>query len=103
MSRHSRYHPDDDDEDRADDYDAYRDYDPDDLETYPSGIYDDDGPPVIPCPYCRAEILEGSEQCPRCGNYVSREDAPSGGPKSRFWMVMMILALLIMAVWVIGG
>jgi predicted nucleic acid-binding Zn ribbon protein len=103
MSRRSRDHPDHDDDDGTDEYDADRDYDPDEPETYPSGLYDDDGPAVVPCPFCRAEVLEDTERCPRCGNYLSREDAPSREPKSRFWMVMMILALLLAAFWVIAG
>ena len=37
------------DDDDSDEYDAYRDYDPDVPETYPQGLYDDDGPPLVPC------------------------------------------------------
>jgi predicted nucleic acid-binding Zn ribbon protein len=99
----TRHHePDDDDPDDWDDeYDAARDYDPDDLETYPEGLYGDDGPPTVPCPHCRAEIIEDSEQCPRCGNYLSREDAPPrrGGA----WVILMILALIAVAILVAGN
>jgi hypothetical protein len=95
--------PDDDDpEDWDDEYDAARDYDPDDPETYPEGLYVDNSPDTVPCPHCRAEIIEDAERCPRCGNYLSREeDAPArrGGG----WIILMILALLAALVLVAGG
>lgn len=99
MPRYKHNEPDEDDE--SDDYDAYRDYDPEKRETYPEGLYDDDGPPLVPCPHCREEILEESEQCPHCGMYTSKEDAPSES-KSRVWVVVMVLALLAAALFVLG-
>ena len=102
MPRSTHDDPDEDDEyDPADEYDAYRDYDPEDLETYPQGLYDDDGPPLVPCPYCKREIAEEAEQCPHCENYISKEDAP-GESKSRFWIVLMVLAMLVAALWAAG-
>jgi hypothetical protein len=83
--------PDDDEE--GDDYDAETDYDPDDPETYPAGVYVDDERALVPCPHCRAEIDEESEQCPKCGMFISKEDAPSGG-KSSVWVILLTLALL---------
>jgi predicted nucleic acid-binding Zn ribbon protein len=88
-----------DDWDGSDEYDAERDYDPDDPETYPEGLYDDDGPPTVQCPYCRADILEDSEQCPKCGKYLSREDAPARS-RGGAWVIVLILALLAVAMWV---
>jgi hypothetical protein len=99
-----RDHSDDDepgDWDDPDDYDAERDYDPDDPETYPEGLYVDDSPATEPCPYCRAEILEDTEQCPRCGRYISDEDAPRQS-RGGVWIIVMILALLAVAIWVSG-
>jgi hypothetical protein len=89
-----------DDWDESDEYDAARDYDPDDPETYPQGLYDDDGPPLTPCPHCRADVFEDSEQCPRCGAYLSGEDAPAG--RGGVWVVVMILALLAGVILVAG-
>ena len=66
MPRTTYDDPDDDGYD-ADNYDVDDDYDPDDPETYPQGLYDDDGPPLVPCPYCRREIAEDVERCPHCG------------------------------------
>jgi predicted nucleic acid-binding Zn ribbon protein len=102
MARTRPREPDDDDpDDWDDDYDAARDYDPDDPETYPQGLYDDDGLPTIPCPYCKAEILEESERCPKCGNYLSNEDAPR--QRGGTWIILMILALVAAAILVAGG
>ena len=49
-------------------------------------------PRTVRCPHCRAEIDEESEQCPKCGMYISKEDAP--GNKSPVWIIVMALALL---------
>lgn len=106
MPRHRREVQDDDDDDDegydpSDEYDAYRDYDPDDEETYPDGVYNDDGPPVVPCPYCKREIAEDAERCPYCENYLSKEDAPPS-QKSWFTIVMLALAILIAVMWLFG-
>ena len=59
----------------------------------PDGVYHDDEWPTIPCPWCREEIAEESQQCPKCERYLSKEDAPSS-PKSWFWIVLMAAAIL---------
>jgi hypothetical protein len=82
-------------EEEGDDYDAERDYDPDDPETYPEGLYADDSREVVACPHCRAEIDEESEQCPKCGMFISDEDEYQ--PRERkpgTWIILMVLALL---------
>jgi hypothetical protein len=89
-----------DDEPDGDEYDAETDYDPDDPETYPAGVYADDERAVVPCPHCRAEIDEEAEQCPKCGMYISSEDAPPRR-KSAVWIVVMVLALLAALMWVV--
>ncbi|MBN9118896.1 MAG: zinc-ribbon domain-containing protein [Planctomycetes bacterium] len=93
MARTRYDDPDEDDGDHYDDYGAETDYDPDDPETYPAGLYVDDERAVVSCPHCRAEIDEEAEQCPRCGAFISEEDAPGGG-RSATWIVLMALALL---------
>ena len=100
MSR-TRYDEPDDDEGEYDEYDAEHDYDPDDPETYPAGLYADDERAVLPCPHCRAEIDEDAEQCPKCGMYLTGEDAPREG-KSAAWIVLMALAFLAALAWVFG-
>ncbi|VTR92288.1 unnamed protein product [Gemmata massiliana] len=92
---------DEDNEFDGDDYDAETDYDPEDPETYPAGLYVDDSRAFIPCPYCRAEIDDESEQCPKCGMFISREDTPSDR-KSPVWIVLMVLALLAVMAMALG-
>jgi uncharacterized paraquat-inducible protein A len=88
----TRYDEPDDEE--GGDYDAERDYDPDDPDTYPEGVYvHGDERAVVPCPHCKAEIDEESEQCPKCGAYLSEEDAPTGRGLPG-WVVVLAVALL---------
>jgi hypothetical protein len=90
-------------EEPGDDYDAERDYDPDDPETYPEGLYADDSRELIACPHCRAEIDEESEQCPKCGMFISDEDAGQPREKRSFaWFILMALALLAALSWALG-
>ena len=94
-------HDEPEDEEEGDDYDAETDYDPDDPETYPAGLYVDNEPALVPCPHCRAEIDEESEQCPKCGMYISKEDAPSS--TSPVWVIVLALALLATLMLVLVG
>src|SRR5580700_1464096 len=96
----SRKFDDEDEEDDTNEFDG-DDYDPDEPETYPHGLYDDDGPPTIPCPHCGKDILEDSERCPNCETYLSKEDAPSQ-PRSGLWMMVAIFALLVVLIWILG-
>ena len=84
-----------------DEYDAYHDYDPDDPETYPEGLYADNDRDSVACRNCKAEIDEDAEQCPHCGHYVTRED-DTPASKSNFWIVLMLLALVAASLWAIG-
>jgi hypothetical protein len=93
------------DDDEDDDWDDEADDALDEDDELPDGVYhedDDDGEPTVPCPYCKHEILETAQYCPRCENYISREDAPRQS-KSWFWIGMMLLALFAALVWLIGG
>jgi predicted nucleic acid-binding Zn ribbon protein len=100
-TRHDEPDEDDpDDWDESDEYDAERDYDPNDPETYPQGLYDDDGPPTVSCPHCGAEVFEDSERCSRCESYLSTEDAPP--VRGGIWVIVMILALLAAVILVAG-
>jgi predicted nucleic acid-binding Zn ribbon protein len=68
-------------------------YDDDDLD-------DEDEEPTQPCPYCRAEIHEDAQQCPRCGRYISDEDAPSRKP---WWVIVgALICLYVVFRWIVG-
>jgi predicted nucleic acid-binding Zn ribbon protein len=63
---------------------------------------DEDGPALVECPYCGSEILEDAERCPRCGNFISEEDAPRRKPA---WIVVsaVLLVVAIVVSWVFWG
>ena len=79
------------------------DDDPDEFDEYPEGVYrdDPDDDPTTPCPYCREPVYEGASYCPRCENYLTREDAPPAAKPTWVW-VCLILALAVAVLWVIG-
>lgn len=57
---------------------------------------DDDEPEGVPCPYCGQTISELAQWCPKCENYISREDAPlrSSHPRWVVWTAIAVLASL---------
>jgi len=65
-----------------------------------SDVDDDDDPPLVACPHCGREISELAEMCPRCGGYVSAEDAPPA--RRPPWVVAGVIGcLLVVLVWVL--
>ena len=63
--------------------------------------HDDEDDETVPCPYCGAAVYEDAERCPRCENYISREDAPSRLP---LWVKLTALVCLAVAVgWAVQG
>lgn len=70
-------------------------YEDDVNEPDESDLDDDEGDELaetVECPNCRREVYEFAEQCPRCGAYLSREDAPrSNHPR---WIVITAVVLL---------
>ena len=79
------------DADDAEEEDDWADVEADD------GDDSDDGEPTVPCPYCRAEILEDSPYCPSCERYLSEED--HARPSQPLWVVITASVCLGMAVW----
>jgi hypothetical protein len=74
--------------------------DEDDLDDseYPDESGDEDDE-TAPCPYCFRRIYEGAEQCPGCGRYLSREDAPRRHP---WWVVLgVVLCLVVVLRWIV--
>lgn len=60
-----------------DDDDCEADWDEADEADRPVGM--------VTCPYCRQRIFDGSEQCPRCEEYISEEEAPTRNP---VWVIV---------------
>lgn len=54
---------------------------------------DDDEAACIPCPYCGGSIHEDSQRCPRCGSYISKEDAPPS--RKPWWLIIGVIACLL--------
>ncbi len=75
MDRHRRFESDDEDED------------------LPHGVYHEDTPALVACPYCREAVYEEAQYCPRCENFISAEDR-NGNAKPVWVWVCLILALL---------
>ena len=92
----------DDEDDESDEFDEDMTSDADARDgPDPSDTGDDDGPTVVPCPYCGKEISEIAEVCPHCGSYISSEDAPRRRP---WWVVagVVITLIAVLLVWVLG-
>lgn len=78
---------------------ATDDYEDDPEEPDESDMDDDDGPDeaaeTIPCPHCGRDVYEFAEQCPKCGGYLSDEDAATTRhPKWVIWTAAGILAAM---------
>lgn len=71
----------------------------DDEDELPEGVYYDEEEPTAACPYCREPIYEGAQYCPKCENYLSREDQPPAAKPAWVW-ICLILALLA-SLWVL--
>jgi predicted nucleic acid-binding Zn ribbon protein len=61
---------------------------------------DDEGPDLVECPRCGAEISEDAQRCPRCGSYLSQEDTR---PRKPPWMLItaVVLVVAILVSWVL--
>jgi hypothetical protein len=54
---------------------------------------DDDSTDTVPCPACAADVYEDSEQCPRCGEFITA-DTHAWGNRSWWWIVLGAAGLL---------
>ena len=76
----------------------YRDDDHEVLDPreFPEPEPNDSRAALLPCPHCLAVISETSARCPRCGNWLPAEDAPSRKP---WWVIAGALVCLGMAIY----
>lgn len=79
----------------------YEDDDELDDDDYPDPEDSDgDEEDTVDCPYCGAAIYDDAVRCPRCENYISREDAPSRPP---VWIVVTaVICLFLVFAWIAG-
>ena len=70
------------------------------VETDDDWQNDDDEDNTIDCPYCRASVYADTPRCPKCGNYISREDSQ---PARKPWWILLGAAAALFAVyqWII--
>lgn len=48
---------------------------------------------VIDCPFCGQSIIEDAEICPRCGNFILRNE-DLGERKPVWWILLVIMLML---------
>lgn len=79
--------------------DAWRsdDDDDDEFDEDAEPVYgEDDQPAIVPCPFCRGDVLEDSPRCPHCERYLTDEDhARSGTPT---WVIVTAVICLAAAI-----
>jgi hypothetical protein len=80
-------------------YHAADEYEEDPEEPDESDTDDDDGPDesaeTVECPHCGREVYEFAERCPKCGEYLSAEEArTTNHPKWVIWTTLGILAAM---------
>ena len=61
---------------------------------------DDDPTETVTCPSCHAEIYEDAEQCPACGDYITRTTKL---PSIWWWTSIGLLAAIVLFVWMCGA
>ena len=60
-----------------------------------------DDPVETPCPYCGAAVSELAEVCPRCGNYISSEDAPPARKPKWFLIGLALCLIVVLVFWIL--
>lgn len=54
---------------------------------------DDEPADTFPCGNCGADVYEESEQCPRCGEWVTRSSSPLAG-RPLWWQLIGLLGII---------
>jgi uncharacterized paraquat-inducible protein A len=72
--------------------DDYEDDDPEAPGEWDQDADEDDDADTVDCPGCGRAVSELAERCPRCGTYLSEEDAPRRTLPT--WVVITAVVLL---------
>tara|TARA_B100000029_G_scaffold286744_1_gene280483 strand:+ start:743 stop:1006 length:264 start_codon:yes stop_codon:yes gene_type:complete len=57
------------------------------------GDWDDDESVTVTCASCGADVYEEAEQCPSCGEWITRFHSPWQG-HSPWWVILGVLGVL---------
>lgn len=60
---------------------------------------DDDSLPMMSCPHCRASIVEDTQQCPHCGDWITARE--TGSKRNLILYIAVALMLALVAMWII--
>jgi predicted nucleic acid-binding Zn ribbon protein len=59
-------------------------------------MYDDESLPEMVCPSCGGRVVEDTQQCPHCGDWITPLDGERRGPKRWIFVIAVLLMLLAM-------
>jgi predicted RNA-binding Zn-ribbon protein involved in translation (DUF1610 family) len=71
-----------------------------DLDDWPE---EDDEAEVAACPKCGADVYEDAEQCPLCGEWITRSTHPFAGRSLWFVAVGLLGVIVTIAALVLAG
>lgn len=71
----------------------FEDYDEHEDDSYDDG---DDDLPEMQCPSCGRAVVEDTQKCPHCGDWITPVDSTSGGLKRWLFVVAVLLMMLAM-------
>jgi hypothetical protein len=57
------------------------------------GTDDEEPADTIPCGHCGADVYEEAEQCPRCGEWITRHSSPLTG-RPLWWQLIGLLGVI---------
>jgi endogenous inhibitor of DNA gyrase (YacG/DUF329 family) len=66
----------------------------------PQDIDSGDDLPEMMCPACGGVVTEDTQKCPHCGDWITAAEAGSASPlRSRRWMLIAAVLLMLLAMW----
>lgn len=56
--------------------------------------------PEMMCPACGGGVVEDTQKCPHCGDWITAVDPRKGAPlRTRRWMLWAAVLLMLLAMW----